>query len=181
MNGKENQRVMLTKRLIKESLIRLLAGESIYKISIRALCEDAGINRSTFYKYYKSQYNVLTEMESELLWHIQEALRASSEDPARQITTICSYLEANADLVRLLTNNNIDTDFPGKLFNLPLIRQMLHDRTFNRYDEESFDYVVTFVISGGYYLIRDWISRDERKPANEIAGLVLQLEEKVCR
>ena len=51
MEGRENQRVMLTRRLIKESLTGLLAEESIHKISIRALCERAGINRSTFYKY----------------------------------------------------------------------------------------------------------------------------------
>jgi len=35
---------MLTKRLIKESLIRLLTTEGVYKISIRSLCEEAQIN-----------------------------------------------------------------------------------------------------------------------------------------
>ena len=35
MEGKINQRVMLTKRLLKDSLIRKLKEESIYKISIR--------------------------------------------------------------------------------------------------------------------------------------------------
>ena len=58
MEKRENQRIMLSKRLIKESLTRLLASESIHKISVRMLCEEAGINRSTFYKYYGSQYDV---------------------------------------------------------------------------------------------------------------------------
>lgn len=161
MKIKENQRIMLTKRLIKESLIRLLAAKNIYKISVRELCDDAGINRSTFYKYYGSQYDVLTEMESELLKHIQEALGAASKDPVHQIETICSYLEENADIVRLLTNNNIDPDFPGKLFNLPQIRMMLDKQLGSRYDPESLDYAFTFMTSAGYFLIREWINKDE--------------------
>ena len=41
MEKRENQRVMLTRRLIQESLTRLLARESIHKVSIRSLCEEA--------------------------------------------------------------------------------------------------------------------------------------------
>ena len=37
MEEKVNQRVMLSKRLLKESLIRQLKEESIYKISVREL------------------------------------------------------------------------------------------------------------------------------------------------
>ena len=65
MEQRENQRVRLSKRLIKESLTRLLQTESIHKVSIRTLCEEAGVNRSTFYKYYGSQYDVLEELEAE--------------------------------------------------------------------------------------------------------------------
>jgi len=181
MNNTENQRVMLTKRLIKESLVRLLAAGSIYKLSIRQLCQEAGINRSTFYKYYGSQYDVLAEMETELLDHVQYALAGTSEEAARQIEIICTYLEANLQLVRLLMNNNADPDFPSKLFNLPLISRMLRGRLSGRYDEPDLGYVCTFVINGGYHLIREWISGDARKPAAEIAGLVLELVDKVCR
>ena len=67
MARQENQRVMLTRRLIREGLMELLKTESIHKISVRALCEGAGINRSTFYRYYGSQYDVLAEMEEQVL------------------------------------------------------------------------------------------------------------------
>ena len=56
MFEKEDQRVMLTKRLLKDSLVSLLKEKTIFKITIRELCDTAGINRSTFYKYYDSQY-----------------------------------------------------------------------------------------------------------------------------
>ena len=54
MNTKDNQRVRLTKRLLRESLIKLLGKQTIYDITVSQLCEDAEINRSTFYKYYNN-------------------------------------------------------------------------------------------------------------------------------
>lgn len=82
MERRENQRVMLTKRLIRESLIRLMVQESVHKISIRMLCEDAGVNRSTFYKYYGSQYDVLAEVEAEFIAGIQDTLEDGDNSSA---------------------------------------------------------------------------------------------------
>ena len=45
---KENQRVMLTKQLLKESLIYLMKKKEIQKVSVSELCHNAGINRVTF-------------------------------------------------------------------------------------------------------------------------------------
>lgn len=67
MDKKENQRIMLTKRLLKESLIEMLAKKSIKKISVSELCTAAGINRSTFYNHYGSQFDVLKEMELDMI------------------------------------------------------------------------------------------------------------------
>ena len=55
----ENQRVYLSKKLLENALISLLKQKSLYKISIRELCEVASINRSTFYKYFSSQFDLL--------------------------------------------------------------------------------------------------------------------------
>jgi len=181
MNEKMNQRIMLTKRLIKENLVRILAEKSIYKISIRELCEQAGINRTTFYKYYGSQYDVLSELEEELLSHVQDELEIISDDPARQLDTIFAYFDKNAELVRLLTNNNVEPDFPGKLFNLLPIRRMLLNKLHGSYDEQSIEFVVTFVINGGYHLVRKWIDREDRKSPSMISSLILELAEKVCK
>jgi AcrR family transcriptional regulator len=52
------------KKLLKDSLIRLLQQGSIHRISVREICDRAGINRTTFYKYYGSQYDLLGDMEN---------------------------------------------------------------------------------------------------------------------
>ncbi len=61
----------MTKKILKNSLLELLEQQDIQKISIRSLCELADLNRSTFYKYYGSQYDLLKEMENDLLNQIE--------------------------------------------------------------------------------------------------------------
>ena len=57
MGAKSNQRVALTKQLIYQAFFTLLKKKSIRQISIRELCEIAGINRTTFYNHYGIQDN----------------------------------------------------------------------------------------------------------------------------
>lgn len=69
MRMKPNQRIALTKELIHRALISLLKKQDIHKISIRELCDIAGINRTTFYNHYGSQYDVLAEIRD---WYIKD-------------------------------------------------------------------------------------------------------------
>ena len=62
-----NRKIQMTKRCIREALFECLKEKGINKITISSLCEKADINRSTFYKYYGSQYDVVKEMEQEVI------------------------------------------------------------------------------------------------------------------
>ena len=69
-----NRKIQITKRCIREALFECLREKDINKITISSLCEKADINRSTFYKYYGSQYDVIKEMEQEVIKLINEQL-----------------------------------------------------------------------------------------------------------
>ncbi len=178
MEGKTNQRVMLTKRLLKDSLIQKLKQESIYKISIRELCEQAGINRSTFYKYYGNQFDLLREMEEDMLHHVQQTLMESGREKTESISGVCAYLEQNIELSRLLINNNIDPKFPERLFSMPYIRQEIMNTLNSHYGEAEFEYASCFLTYGCYHLVRRWINKDEHEPPEKIAALLMGMIER---
>ena len=67
MEKKENQRITLTKRLLQEALLLMLRDESINKISVRDLCEKAGINRTTFYNHYSCPADVLNDISQSFM------------------------------------------------------------------------------------------------------------------
>ena len=178
MEQRENQRIMLSKRLIKESLIVQLGQESIHKISIRTLCAGAGINRSTFYKHYGSQYDVLAEIEEDLIRSIQATL--SEGDMERMIAAICTYIEQNVAMIALLIGNNVDPEFPSRLFSLPQLKQMIVARLARHYDAATSEQIYAFLISGYYRLVEEWLRQEEREPLQELVRLMVLLSDRIC-
>lgn len=164
---KDNQRIRLSKRLLQASLMQLLQSKSIHKISVREICDGAEINRTTFYKYYGSQYDLLKDIEDENLAKIEAYLRAlhdaNATDP--NLTELLEFINENAELFRTLCNN-ADTEFPQKLFGLPQIRQILTDQLGVQ------GYLFSFIINGGFSAISDWINQDERESPAEMAAFL---------
>ena len=171
----ENQRVRLSKQLLRQSLIDLLNDKSIHKISVREICDRAQVNRSTFYKYYGSQYDLFKEMEDEVLEHVDRHLSVKPTTVAgdlSQITELIAFVEDNAPLSRILINHNIDPTFPDALMNLPCLRQWIDNHFRAVYSKAEMEYVYALVVSGGYSIIKMWINKDDREPPELIAALV---------
>ncbi len=169
----ENQRIRLSKKMLKESLTGLLHEKNIHKISVREICDNAQVNRTTFYKYYGSQYDLLEGMESELLSKIDEYLgRPSNETDMDRLKKVLTYALNNLDLCRLLFNNNIDPEFPGRLISLPRIQEKLSQLLADGYDGEELQYISSFIVNGGYSIIKEWINKEKPEPPEIIASLL---------
>ena len=169
----ENQRVRLSKQLLKDSLIRLLNEKSIHNISVREVCENAQINRTTFYKYYGSQYDLLECVENELLTEIDGRLDPSENDNFYiRLEKVLSYAMEKIELCRLLFNNNVDPEFPGKLFSLPRVQEMLSQQLTDRYNEDEVKYISCFIVNGGFGIMRQWINAANPESPKGIASLI---------
>ena len=106
-----NQRVMITKKLLKDALLHLLENKPISKINITELCKAAGINRSTFYAHYEIPHDVLTDIEHDLMDELTELLQALKIKNIRTSAEImCNYMYEHADLLRILIRNFSDRD-----------------------------------------------------------------------
>lgn len=170
---KENQRVRLTKRLIREAFAECLNEKEIHKIGIRELCEKAGINHCTFYRYYGSQYDVLTEMENDLLNAVEKAIK--DDDKTQPLQALFEYLGKNADICKLLVNNNIDQTFPEKLFSMPIIQEQMNYMVETAPEKLNVEYYSNFLFYGVYRIVQLWINKDKRESPKEIVRLILTL------
>ena len=65
MNTKNNKRSQNTDEAIIRAAFEamLLGGKQISKITVREICEKAGINRSTFYAHYTDVYDLFERVE----------------------------------------------------------------------------------------------------------------------
>ena len=178
MTHKENQRIALTRRLLQEGLLRLLAHTSLEDISVTALCKEAGINRATFYNHYASPSMLLAEMEKQLVSELKEILTEPTtiDYITDQLEQYCIILKEHGDLMAILVRYHIDRDIAD------LITCATSYYEHNRLDvgqtpmDSSTAYLVsTFLYSGAYSLIQEWLVRKIDKTPREIAELILSI------
>ncbi len=180
MNCKGNRRVAMTKRLLKDSLLSLLQTETIQKISVRALCERADLNRSTFYKYYNSVYDLLQDMERDLIEEIDKDLnlQAGQSSDTGQLANILSFVKDHLDLCRTLIDSNADPGFLERLLQHPAILERLE--TNRAGDSVERAYAKEFLLYGAYRVIQQWICKACAEPPERMARIIMGLAEKLC-
>lgn len=119
MSNQGNQRIRLTKQLLQTALLKLLKQKPLHLISIRELCDEAGINRTTFYHHYGSQFDLLNEISTQFLDSISERLALADpenrESVSQKVTTVMEYFSEQKDLSKLLLNNTFDSSFGENL------------------------------------------------------------------
>jgi len=172
---KEDRRVTMTKRLLKDALTEILRERNIYHISIRELCLRADVNRTTFYKYYGSQFDLLGDMEGDFLDFLSAAIKKHTDDPVMIIKTACEYLEDHLDFARLIINNNVDPLFPRKLFSLAAVREAALSSHTKRKDEVDPEYFFNYIAYGAYRVICVWLNKDERESPQQISGQLIRM------
>ena len=69
-----DRRVVKTKRAIKGAFARLLTEKNINDITVSDIAALADINRKTFYNYYAGVYEVVDEIENDIVSRFDEML-----------------------------------------------------------------------------------------------------------
>ncbi len=67
MKRKTDRRTLMTKQMIKDALLELLAHTPYEKVTVSALCRQAEITRATFYLHYDNTESVLSELLDDAL------------------------------------------------------------------------------------------------------------------
>ena len=75
------------------------------RISVAALCRQAGLNRSTFYEHYDSIASLERDVLDQVLSGLTDAIRRAYaydlyEDPLPAVTLIGDYVERNQTMLR---------------------------------------------------------------------------------
>lgn len=179
-----NQRVMLTKRLIYEALLEMLNTCPITKISIRELCQLAGINRSTFYNHYGSQFDVLNDIAKTYLQ--STSLTILKEMNAGKNITAClaqvlHYIKENRPFIKLiLDEQNYDLVTHIKI-SLPQFDQMIMKHLPESLQMDEKQAIASYVQYGTVRLIKEWVFTECLKSPEEEAMLILLIAGRTIR
>lgn len=173
-----DHRTQVTKLLLRRAFTGLLKQKPIQSISVKELCAVAGINRGTFYSHYRDIYDLLEQLEQEMLEDFKKALEPLfAQDvkrlaPVKITAEVFRCLKENADLCVVTLGDNGDKVFAMKL--LSLGRQWCVD-TYSRYFEKAtpkqIEYFYAFASSGCIGLLQKWLSDGMTDSVEEIASM----------
>ena len=172
-----DRRVLKTKRAIRNAFAKLMVEKDINDITIMELAETADINRKTFYNYYSGVYQVVEDIEHDILSSYAELLGG---------VEFREYMDAPVSLFNRFSQLiNMDPEFFGYLLtmngNISLITRimrLLKEKTCEvmvaQLEVEAYkaDIVIDFVLAGMLSVYQHWFSSDRSVPAEEVSQII---------
>ncbi|MDO4332132.1 MAG: TetR/AcrR family transcriptional regulator C-terminal domain-containing protein [Eubacteriales bacterium] len=177
MNTKGNNRsVMRTKALFKKGLSDLMLQKPPGEITVRELADYVNLNRGTFYLHYKGIYDLLEQMEDELITDFQTILMQHRADdmqgmPLSMLYDIYRLLAQNADFCRALLSDKGWLPFFEKI--KVLVKEKCFEdwsHLFPHRDSASYEAYYSFMLSGTLGLLEYWLLSGMEQPVEEIAS-----------
>ena len=181
MPGKDH-RTRVTKMLIRRAFTDLLRVKPVQSISIKELCEKAGVNRGTFYAHYASVHDLLMQMEDEMLSEINEVLASLLPEDGGDVsslrisTELFQCLKDNADLCTVTLGDFGDKSFAMRMLNMGWEKCFdAYSRYFRDASPKQIAYFYAFVSEGCIGLLRRWLHEGMTTSAEDIAALAEKL------
>lgn len=181
----ENIRTRFTRKALRDSLVELMKRKSILDISIREICETAGVSRSTFYVYYKDQYDLLGQMEEEILVELDKLIEKFSPTgsmlPAKEllmlIEAVLYYIAGNSNSIQVLLSENGESDFQKKFakYFAGRMRQFKIIPDGALADTRVSNYRSVFFRDGCIAMLQEWIKSGMDMSIGDMAKLFTKL------
>ena len=169
------------------ALISLLKKKPFDFITVSEICEQAGVNRSTFYLHYETVGDLLDETARYLLNDFLSYFGADSKQVALNLETcklndlvfICdkyltpyfTYIKDNKEVFGTALANNKTLGFED-------VYKRMFDNIFNpildRFDYPQSDraYVMMYYLNGINAIVSEWLKNDCDKSIEEISKIV---------
>lgn len=181
MNTKNNQRTRVTKQLLRDAFLRLMADRPASKITVTDICRLAEINRSTFYLHYSEPNDLLIELEDDTIRLMASslssigALHGAVSGIEGYLAGFLRYIRENDRLFRALLVDNSDPHFRRKLRSAAM---ELAETAFDvDIPPEIRSNVYRYIVSGCIELLAEWIQSGYELPTKAMCDLLIRLSE----
>lgn len=170
MNKKQPETTLKTQQAIKDAFWSLYKQQKIETISVKDITTKAGYNRSTFYVYFKDVYDVLEQIESELMPGVADlpSIDFSQQVHADVMENMMTIYEKNGDYYSVLLSEKGDPYFATKLKNV--FKSMMCDALgpLINPSDMAVDYALEFLVSGTLAIVKHWYDMGKSMPIEKL-------------
>lgn len=187
--NKNESKYFSTAVLFDEALIYLLEKKDIEYVTIKEICNKAGVNRSTFYLHYES----INDLVEETMNYINEKfidyfnenskefinkIKSSSlEDlklvERKYLTPYLTFIKDNKRIFRAAFSNPNGMNTLDKYNHL---KNYIFNPILERFNipEKERNYLITFHINGIMAIIKEWINTDCKEQINDVEDVIIK-------
>ncbi len=161
-----------TRENLMEAFWSLYCQNKIDHISVKAITDKAGYHRSTFYEYFVDIYDVLNQLEDELLAKMKTEMIQSLniESNANFVQILANFYDEQGEYLRVLLGENGDPQFAKK------VKRELGSAGMKRFGLSENDiyasYIMEFGMSAILSTITHWYQSNKDLASSELIVLI---------
>ena len=175
MNRKNNKQFQDSAARMEQAMLRLMNETSFEKITVRLICDNAGVNRSTFYAHYTDIYDMIQQMETNLQKELINSYPTPGSVTPLSLESFLPFLEfirKHQDFYRIALKTR--REFPLKQGYEPLWNQVIKPLCQNAgiaSETEMMFYFVGFQASFTM-ILKYWVDQGCAESSQKIAQII---------
>ena len=171
----ENRKTRMTKAVFKATLLDLLDKYPLNKITVSLICQEADMNRSTFYAHYEDQYELLGEIKNDFKFLIDKVVIDDGDDVFEQCRDYLKYIydNKNAFLKLVINDHEFRLQLINSAFNFYKNRQ---DFSSSQIDPHELDARLNFVSAGSLSLVVKWLRSPAPVSSEQLIAWIVQFK-----
>ena len=174
---KTDRRIRRTRRELENALIRLLTEKNIQSISVKELCEEADVTRSTFYQHYSNPYDMLTEIQDRIMDQVQEIINTTTGGDSYgfflHIFTLLAEDDVKPEILSFDNGNGSGYERIGYMINNNYLLRW--GQTFTSAQKKQYDYYRCYIVFGCIAMVENWVNNGKQESPEEMAHITFSV------
>jgi AcrR family transcriptional regulator len=186
--NKSESKYFNTAQLMNQALIQLLEYKDLEYISVKEICEKAGVNRSTFYLHYETISDLVEESIEHITDHFIDLFPKKSSDfvenikqaPLNELILVredylipyLNFIHDNKGVFKAAVKNpNCMKTFSR----YSRLKQYVFEPIMERFQipKDVRNYWTCYYINGIWAIIEEWLKNNCREPVEQIATIIM--------
>ena len=176
-NRKSDLRVMKTKRAIHTAFAELLTEKNIDDITVTDIASRAMINRKTFYNNYRGVYELVDELENEVIRTFETAMQGIDfiENPYAVFVKLTEIINSDMDFYGALLRSSRNAGLAHKI--RQTLQQKAQDLFASRVElpPDQMEVMMNYSISGIVAVYQSWFNSERRQLIEEVSDIVSRM------
>lgn len=175
MNIKNNKQYQDSAARMEQTMLEVMNTMPLEKITVRLICEKAGVNRSTFYAHYTDIYDMIEQMETNLQKSLMNDYPAPGSVTPFSLESFIPFLKfirKHKDFYHVALKTR--REFPLKQGYTPLWEQVIKPLCSHAgitSESEMLYYFIGFQ-AGFTMILKHWVEQDCIEDEEKIAQII---------